>query len=519
MKTGWKILIIVGIFLVVITGIWLMTMPIQPENAVETYKKSLREHGEKLEIDEVLPPPVAPESNGVNLVESAFNLLSSADDSSNQPPAMRMIAPGKALIGWQQPDLRDPGAYGYTNSWANAMADAESNRPAIELLQQAANYPAIDFQLDYKKGFAIPATLLMPLKISAQQLTAAVMCDLHGGDTASATTNLWTLLSLVQGEHDERLIISQMVRIAVVNIAAVASWELLQSTNVTDGDLARLQESWERMEFVRAIENAMTMERAMQEDLLQKARVSNSEFRRLLGWSSASGWSSSGDWWQDVQDRLKIERDEVAVSIWRTKWSYSDEMLTLEYDQIALEAFRAIETNQPFLPACNNMGSLTAALNFTNSANQNWLLRVSGMDQFQRIFSELYFSPSEKIVRRVMAVEACKHIVIAAIALKRYQLRYGNLPEKLSELTPELLPTVPLDPVDGKPLRYRRNAEGTFLLYSVGVDGKDDGGDPTSSANGASNSYYWINDHVHDWVWPQPATPAEIQRYHAGLHK
>jgi hypothetical protein len=519
MKTGWKILIIVGIFLVVFTGIWLMTIPIQPENAVGAYKKSLREQGEKLEIDEVLPPPVAPESNGVNLVESAFSLLPGSDDWSNQPPAMRMIEPGKALIGWQQPDLRDPGAYGYTNSWANAIADAESNRSAIELLQQVANYPAIDFELDYKKGFAIPITHLMPLKISAQQLTAAMMCDLHVGDAASATTNLCTLLSLVQGEHDERPLISQLVRIAVVNIAAAASWELLQSTNVTDGDLARLQKNWEQMEFVRALENSMTMERAMQEDLLQKARVSNSEFRRLLGWSSAGGWTSSGDWWQDVQDRLKTERDEVAVSIWRTKWSYSDEMLTLEYDQIALDAFRAIETNQPFLLACNNMRGRTAALNFTNSANQNWLLRISGMDQFQRIFSGLYFSPSENIVRRAMAIEACKHIVITAIALKRHQLRYGNFPEKLSKLTPELLPAIPLDPVDGKPLRYRRNADGTFLLYSVGVDGKDDGGDPTSSASGASNSYYWINDHAHDWVWPQPATPAEIQRYYAGLHK
>ena len=43
---------------------------------------------------------------------------------------------------------------------------------------------------------------------------------------------------------------------------------------------------------------------------------------------------------------------------------------------------------------------------------------------------------------------------------------------------PEFVPKVPLDPVDGQPLRYRRNADGTFLLYSVGENGKDDGGNP-----------------------------------------
>jgi hypothetical protein len=518
MKTGWKILIIVGIFLVVFTGVWLMTMHIQPENAVEAYKKSLREQGEKLAINEVLPPPVAPESNGVNLVEAAFSLLPGSNDFSNQPPAMRMIAPGKALIGWQQPDLREDDPSGYTNSWANAMADAESNRPAIELLQQATDYPTIDFQLDYQRGPGLLLKHLMPLRASALLLRAAMMCDLHGGNTASATTNLCTLLSLTQDEQDERLLISQLVRIAMLNIAATASWELLRASNLTDEDLARVQESWGKMEFIRAMENSMTMERAFRENLLQKARVSNSEFDRLINGSSARGWTSSGDWWQDVQDRAGTARDEVAISIWRTKWSYSDEMLALKHDQIALEALRALETNQLFLPVYNDVTNRTAALDSVNPVSQNWFLQISGMDQFQQLFSQ-FFSLNESVVRRVMAIEACRHIVITAIALKRYQLRHGNLPERLSELLPELLPSVPLDPVDGKPLRYRRNTDGTFLLYSVGADGKDDGGDASSSAKGSADSYYWLNDHVHDWVWPQPATPAEIQRYYTALHE
>ena len=37
----------------------------------------------------------------------------------------------------------------------------------------------------------------------------------------------------------------------------------------------------------------------------------------------------------------------------------------------------------------------------------------------------------------------------------------------------QLLASVPLDAVDGQPLRYRRNADGTFSLYSIGENGVD----------------------------------------------
>ena len=41
---------------------------------------------------------------------------------------------------------------------------------------------------------------------------------------------------------------------------------------------------------------------------------------------------------------------------------------------------------------------------------------------------------------------------------------------------PDLLATVPIDPIDGKPLRFRRLADGV-VIYSVGQDGRDDGGE------------------------------------------
>ena len=72
------------------------------------------------------------------------------------------------------------------------------------------------------------------------------------------------------------------------------------------------------------------------------------------------------------------------------------------------------------------------------------------------------------------------------------------------------------DPIDGKPLRYRLMPDGSFLLYSIGENGKDDGGD------GSLTIRTWRDMPLRfaapdalDWVWPQPATPAEIQAFYA----
>jgi hypothetical protein len=100
--------------------------------------------------------------------------------------------------------------------------------------------------------------------------------------------------------------------------------------------------------------------------------------------------------------------------------------------------------------------------------------------------------------------------------LKRFQLKHGKSPETLNEMVPEFSPAVPIDPYDGKPLRYHPNADGTYLLYSVGEDGKDDGGDPSLQGGVVypSFNFYWQNARSRDWVWPQPATPAEIQYFY-----
>ncbi|MEX2316998.1 MAG: hypothetical protein WD669_07595 [Pirellulales bacterium] len=62
-----------------------------------------------------------------------------------------------------------------------------------------------------------------------------------------------------------------------------------------------------------------------------------------------------------------------------------------------------------------------------------------------------------------------------AAALAAYRAERGRYPDKLEDLVPGMLPKLPADSFNAKPLVYRRDGEGYFL-YSLGTNGIDDGG-------------------------------------------
>ena len=63
-----------------------------------------------------------------------------------------------------------------------------------------------------------------------------------------------------------------------------------------------------------------------------------------------------------------------------------------------------------------------------------------------------------------------------ALAVERYRSANSRAPPtSLDILVPHYMSTAPVDPFDEQPIRYQQRPTG-FLVYSVGVDGKDDGG-------------------------------------------
>jgi hypothetical protein len=86
---------------------------------------------------------------------------------------------------------------------------------------------------------------------------------------------------------------------------------------------------------------------------------------------------------------------------------------------------------------------------------------------------------------RTVECDTQNDLLLAALALRAYRVEKGVYPTRLDELvTDGYLSRVPDDPFapPGMPLRYRRLPGGSkYLLYSIGPDGKDDGGKPVSN--------------------------------------
>jgi hypothetical protein len=504
MKKWWvKLLLAVAAILLILCA-WLFNSGAHSKNAVERYKDQLRASGEKLNLDEFIPPRADADKNGVALFEEAVRYMAPRGRtalSTNPPLGMTMIAPGKALVDSRQNEivLYDRHAF-ITNTWAVIEGELVSQSSAIDFLQQAAQRPRFDFQIEYgRTDLRLPH--ISDLRRAASLLSPAAIFDLHRGETASAVTNLHTLLGMVTAWNDEPLIISQIVRGLMLQSAIQTQWELLQATNLADAQLASLQTNWMNIELLQPMQTAFEMSRCLVGPNIKDMRGS------LSPGGGGPSFSSGGGWRFDPRGFTQSLKRSIGTGLWRASWCFDDELMMLEGNQLMVETMRQIRTNGYFKDALAERQRKLVALGL-DRPDSNWIRKQLG-DQFAELGAN-FASSTSNYLNRVLLSEAWRKVAIVAIALKRYELRHGTLPKNLNALVPEFLAEIPSDPMDGKPLRYRLNPDGTFLLYSIGRDGVDDGGDPTFVA--PAKTLQWQS--ARDWVWPQPATAVEIQHYY-----
>ena len=509
-----QLVLLVILSLIFALGTGALVHHTRAKHALLDYQKQLIANGEKLTVDEMTPKPVPPEQNGANLFFRSFNLMSPQRGilDTNPPGGMTMVAPGKARLGWAQPNIRAKSA---TNTWEEASTALNSSADLLQL-EELIQRPNLDFNLNYRTGFTLLLPHLVQTKRAAQYLCYAAICDLHRGEVESAVRRLRAVLALSNGTADERLVISQLVRIAATAIGTAGTWELLQSPTATDAQLAQIQSDWSRLEFTLAAENAIAMERAMSLMTVEQMRDSSAEFRKItsgFAWPSAAPAATGGDWFDQVQNLAEgtwtTTRLKAKETAWRFSWAYTDQLRALKGLQVLIESTRYARSNGNFYATYQATQAKIHALGFQDIKDE--VLPYFGGDvNLRTMFSETILSVTP-FFKKVMIAEANRQLVVTAIALQRYKLATGNYPPDLTALVPRFLPALPSDPGDGQPLRYKPIADGTFLLYSVGEDGEDNGGD-ANPAKPEGKSLYW--QHCRDWVWPQPALPQEVENFY-----
>jgi hypothetical protein len=110
----------------------------------------------------------------------------------------------------------------------------------------------------------------------------------------------------------------------------------------------------------------------------------------------------------------------------------------------------------------------------------------------------MLFPNLEAAFLKEATLEAVLDSARLGIACKIYRNAHGNYPEKLSDLVPDILKALPLDPFTGKPYVYRMK-DSDFIVYSLGSNLRDDEG------RGTLNITQLIMEKDDDWFWKEIA--------------
>jgi len=127
-----------------------------------------------------------------------------------------------------------------------------------------------------------------------------------------------------------------------------------------------------------------------------------------------------------------------------------------------------------------------------------WVKQISSLNKWNPYtFFDATYMPNLARATQVLAYAQTElNEAQIACALERYHLQYGVYPASLDALAPHYIETLPHDIIDGGPLIYRPTSDGKFLLYSIGWNEKDDGGQITKAMKNGQ-----IDFTQGDWVW------------------
>ena len=497
MKKRWIILII--LVLLIGFGCYNFFVPHGgPRRAVANYKDLLRARGESLEL-QTLHAVERPGRNAAN----EFLWFRAAWNSPRDNlyiTAKHMLAPGFAVVG-------------HTNISAAQMSTYATNKLRAAQLRELLRGAKLDFNLDYLKGKMLLLPQLATLNATTMCLGDTTMQALHENDLDEATQDICAAVDLMRAWGDEPLLISCLVRLACVRISIGFTWEALQHDGWTDAQLAAMQSDWEQLDIISPLGTVLSGERAFGENAMSKARTAKS-YAGLQG-GEAPGF---GDWigslMTDGKKTLREAYDRFPKFWkWKSYWSFDEEHCFLELASAAVDASRKLATNRVFVPIYSSLmlQSSNIADAHRGGLQQYLLITQDMMTDDGYTEHGIYLSTMKKAAQ----AEAARGLLITAIALKRYHVRNGKWPDSLEQLVPDFLGKTPLDFMDGKPLRYKPVPGGQYRLYSVGLNGKDDGGNPSEPGLPWRPGLNINFTEGLDIVWPQRAAEQEMQDFEA----
>lgn len=294
---------------------------------------------------------------------------------------------------------------------------------------------------------------------------ARALARLRTGDLDGALADVWTVADISEKFRSEPSLWSGLIRLSLVRLAIEPVWEGLARHQWQERHLREIESWLDDIDLIGEGSVFLRAERADWLDLMQTLIRSPGVYA-----SYQSGSEDGAGAWRGFPDAL-FRHNQIALAR-----LYQEQLLPLfdvthgALDVSALNTWIEQEDDRGRSP-------LGMPLVFT------WMGAAGGK-------SVLSFAETQAWV--AMGRVAC--------ALERHRLTAGGYPEDLAGLVPEFMTGIPPDPAGGGELHYRRIEGGRFTLYSVGRNGRDDGGNLVRTQDGGVNTR--ADDC--DWVWTYP---------------
>ncbi len=301
-------------------------------------------------------------------------------------------------------------------------------REALEKLHRAAQVNgAARYEVDFVGSFDMELPHVKKLYNGTRLLQLESEVAARRWEHRAVAAAIATMLIAAGSLENEPTIVSQLVRVRLDDIAEGQLERHLRDGQFSDEELLRIDRHLETIDYSASFNRAMLGERAT----------------ILIYFADPN--------------RFDTEAQGPVNALFRP----ADEIVYLQFMQRATAAFR--ESGRSFCSAIADIGCEVRQLAETSLARLRYPTSLATLPMIQA-WAEVR---NRAIARRDSAR--------TAVAIERYRLQHGAPPKALDALAPELLPEVPLDPFDGKPLRYRVDEDG-YRIYSVGLDGIDQGG-------------------------------------------
>ena len=311
------------------------------------------------------------------------------------------------------------------------------NQQALELLHKGAAIEHSRYPIDLSKGFVAVIPDLSDIRESAKLLKLEAILHAENGKPQSAARSIKSTFGLAQSLSKEPLLISQLGRIAYQALAVSTIEHSINRTEFSDEQLADLSQTLVNAEDPCAMTRAFVGERCMGFSIFE---IPAAQISRALNFAG------------DRPQLLSV----LAISLYR--FAGLADMDAIIYLDLLNDYVKALKLS----PEQRREAADAAFAKFEKTSRIHVISHI--------IMPEL---SSCTIID--VRIAAQLRTARTGLAVQRYRLAAGKLPDTLAELVPTYLDAVPEDPFDGKELRYKKLETG-FVVYSIGEDGIDDGG-------------------------------------------